>query len=120
MVMWLYALLLVTFCLYNIVDPNLACGTQSPISFSIKNLNDISPLLQFSFWEPVYYLTDDTERHFPGTSDKKRGRYVGISDNIGHSIMFIIITNDTNKRTERSVVRSAVPKERANLCEDPI
>jgi len=61
-VMWLFALLLVIFCLNNIVDSNLACGTQSPIDFSTRNLNDISPLLQFSFWEPVYYLSDGSRR----------------------------------------------------------
>ena len=113
-------MLLVIFCLNNIVDPNLACGTQSPIAFSTGNLNDISPMLQFSFWEPVYYLSDPTERQFPGTSDEKRSHYVGISESIGHSMTFIIVTDDTNTRIERSVVRSAKPKETANLREDPI
>jgi hypothetical protein len=61
------------------VDPNLAGGTQSPIAFSTGNINDISPMLQFSFWEPIYYLADDSVRHFPGTSDEKRGHYVGIT-----------------------------------------
>jgi hypothetical protein len=69
------------------VDPNLAAGT---------NINEISPMLQFSFWEPIYYLADDSERHFPGTSDEKRGHYVGISETIGHAMTFIIITDDTN------------------------
>ena len=98
--MWFYAMLLVIFCLNNIVDPNLACGTQSPIAFSTGNLNDISPMLQFSFWEPVYYLSDPTDRQFPGTSDEKRGHYVGISESIGHSMTFIIVTDDTNTRIE--------------------
>ena len=108
------------FCLNNIVNPNLACGTQSPIEFSTGTINDICPILQFSFWELVYYLTNDTERHFPGTSEEKRGRYFGISENIGHSMTFLIITDDTNKRVERSVIRSAAPKEIANLREDSI
>ena len=108
------------FCLNNIVDPNLACGTQSPIAFSTGNLNDISPMLQFTFWEPVYYLSDPTDRQFPGISDEKRGHYVGISENIGHSMTFIIITDDTNTKIERSVVRSALQKETANLREEPL
>jgi hypothetical protein len=77
--MWLYAMLLVMFCLNNLVDPNLAGGTQLPIAFSTETINDISPILQFSFWEPVYYLPDDSKRHFPGTSEEKRCHYVGIS-----------------------------------------
>ena len=51
--------------------------------------------------------TDDSERHFPGTSEEKRGHYVGISENIGHAMTFINISDDTNKRIQRSVVRSA-------------
>ena len=113
-------MLLVVLCLNNIVDPNLACGTQSPVAFSARNLNDISPMLQSSFWEPVYYLSDESEQHFPGTSDEKRGRYVGILESIGHSMTFIIITDDTNNRIERSVVRSAKDKSTANLREDPL
>ena len=104
-VMWLYAMLLVIFCLNNPVDPNLANGSQSAIAFSTGTINDISPILQFSFWEPVYYLTDDSKRQFPGTSEEKRGQYVGISENIGHAMTFIIISDDTNKRIERSVVQ---------------
>ena len=77
-------------------------------------------MLQFSFWEPVYYLSDPTDRQFPGTSDEKRGHYVGISESIGHSMTFIIVTDDTNTKIERSVVRSALQKETANLREDPL
>ena len=33
---------------------------------------------------------------------------------------FLIITDNTNKKIEGSVVQSAVPKETANLREDPI
>ena len=113
-------MLLVIFCLNSIVDPNLACGTQFPIAFSTGNLNDISPMFQFSFWEPVYYLSDPTDRQFPGTSDEKRGHYVGISESIGHLMTFIIVTDDTNTKIERPVARSAKPKEIANLREDPL
>ena len=113
-------MLLVIFCLNNIVDPNLACGTQSPIAFSTGTINNISLMLQFTFWEPIYYLADESERHFPGTLDEKRGRYVGISENIGHSMTFIIITDDTNSSIERSVVQSAIPKATASLREDPL
>ena len=49
---------------------------------------------------------DDSERHFPGTSEDKRGHYVGISKNIAHAMTFII-SDDTNKRIQRSVVQSA-------------
>ncbi len=37
---------------------------------------DISPYLQFQFYEPVYYM--DTEESFPGTREKT-GRFIGVS-----------------------------------------
>ena len=106
--MWLYAMLLVMFCLNNLVDPNIASETQSPIAFSTGTINNISPILQFSFWEPVYYLTDDSERHFPGTSEEKRGHYVGISENIGHAMTFIIISDDTQENKTRFTMLNAL------------
>ena len=83
--------------------------------FFYKNIENIYPMLQFAFWEPVYYLTDESERHFSDTSDEKRGQYVGISESIEYSMTSIIITNDTNSRIERLVVQSALPKETATL-----
>ena len=80
--MWLYALLLVIFCLNHMVDPALAGGTQTPAGYASNTVTDISPLLPFSFWRPVYYLTDPSDRSFPGDSEEKRGRWVGISENI--------------------------------------
>jgi hypothetical protein len=32
-----------------------------PIRMSMGSTNDISPLLCFHFWEPVYYKLDDSE-----------------------------------------------------------
>jgi hypothetical protein len=46
-------------------------------------MTDISPLLYFYFWEPVYFLMDESEQSFPGKSKELRGRWVGISEHIG-------------------------------------
>ena len=48
------------------VDPSLNDGTQTPLGYATGTVRDVSPLMQFSFWEPVYYLTDASERTFPG------------------------------------------------------
>ena len=87
-------MLLVIFCLNHMVDPALAEGTQTPLGYSTGTVRDVSPLMQFQFWEPVYYLTDSTERAFPGKSDEKRGRWVSISEDIGAQMTFIIFTDD--------------------------
>ena len=120
--MWLYALLLVIFCLNHVVDPALAGGTQTPAGYASGTISDVSVLLPFKFWQPVYYLTDPTDRSFPGDSEEKRGRWVGISENIGGHITFIIITDDgKGSRIERSIlcpVDSKMPNYRADKESD--
>jgi hypothetical protein len=56
---WLLCLMYVCFLLNNTwceaVDDILIC-------MSTSSTNDISPLLCFHFWEPVYYKFDDSDR----------------------------------------------------------
>jgi hypothetical protein len=66
-----------------------------PIRMSTGSTNDISPLLCFHFWEPVYYKFDDSD--FPSDSREKRGHFVGISESVGHAMTFKILTDDTLK-----------------------
>jgi hypothetical protein len=55
---WLLCLMYVCFLLNNtwceVVD-------DIPICMSTGSTNDISPLLCFHFWEPVYYKLDDSD-----------------------------------------------------------
>ncbi len=64
---------------------------------------DISPYLQFQFYESVHYM--DTEESFPGTREKT-GRFIGVSKNVGHLMCYKVLTDDTQQIIERSVVRS--------------
>jgi hypothetical protein len=81
---WFLALSYVIFCLNHCVDPNLADGTKSPLQVAIFLMTDISPSLYFYFWQPVYFLVDESEQHFSGKSKELRGRWVGISEHIGN------------------------------------
>ena len=66
---------------------------------------DISPLLQFRFWEPVYYkVGNDVDVSFPSQPPEKTGRFVGISEHVGHAMTFKILTDDTQKIIHRSSV----------------
>jgi hypothetical protein len=66
-----------------------------PIRMSMGSTNDISPLLCFHFWEPVYYKLDDSD--FPSDSREKRRHFVGISKSVRHAMTFKILTGDTLK-----------------------
>jgi hypothetical protein len=89
-----------------------------PICMSTGSTNDISPLLCFHFWEPVYYKLDDSD--FPSDSREKRGHFVGISESVGHAMTFKILTDDTLKVIHRSNVRSALNPHAKNLRLDPL
>jgi hypothetical protein len=49
---------------------------------------DISVLLQFQFYEPVYYKVLEVGKW--GESNEALGRFVGFADNIGHAMTFKI------------------------------
>ena len=66
---------------------------------------DISSLLQFDWYEPVYFRTE--ESHFPSMSKEQSGRFVGISEHVGNALTFLILTDDTQKIIHQSVVHSA-------------
>jgi hypothetical protein len=85
---------------------------------STGSTNDISPLLCFHFWEPVYYKLDDSD--FPSDSHEKCGHFVGISKSVGHAMTFKILTDDTLKVIHRSNVRSALNPHAKNLRLDPL
>jgi hypothetical protein len=100
---WLLCLMYVCFLLNNTwceaVD-------DIPICMSTGSTNNISPLLCFHFWEPVYYKFDNSD--FPSDSCEKRGHFVGISESVGHAMTFKILTDNTLKVIHRSNVRLAL------------
>ena len=71
---------------------------------------DISFLLHFSFYEPVYFRIDSSEPdlNFPSSSNEKKGYWVGFADNQGDCLTWRILTEDTHKIIIRSGVRSAL------------
>jgi hypothetical protein len=89
-----------------------------PIRLSTGSTNNISPLLCFHFWEPVYYKVDDSD--FPSDTREKRGHFVGISETVGHAMTFKILTDDTLKVLHWSNVRSALNPDKKNLRLDPL
>jgi hypothetical protein len=89
-----------------------------PIRMSTGSTNDISPLLCFHFWEPVYYKLDDSD--FPSDSREKCGHFVGISESVGHAMTFKILMDNTLKVIHRSNVRLALNLHAKNLRLDPL
>ena len=107
---WLLCLLYICFLLNRLACQSLQWWT--PLEALEGSTPDISPLLRFSFWDPVYYKLDDSD--FPSGNTEGRGRWVGIAENVGHAMTYKILTDDTKKVIYRLNVRSALTKENCN------
>merc|ERR1711884_416456 len=64
-------------------------------------MTDISPLLLFIFWQPVYVLLDEKEQHFPSKSKEVCGHFVEISEHIGHFMTFLVLLDNTKEIVSR-------------------
>ena len=64
-----------------------------PLNASMGSTCDVSPLLWFHLWESFFFNTNDD--YFPSGSPEERGRFVGISENVGHDMTFKIINSST-------------------------
>ena len=89
---WLLALIYVCYLLNHVASP--ALNWQTPLQVLYGITPDISALCQFHFWEPVYYSTDNK---FPSDSPEKTGCWVGIAENCGDLLTYLILTDDTQK-----------------------
>jgi hypothetical protein len=70
-------------------------------------------MLYFLFYELVYYLVDETT--FPSESKELRGRWVGVSKNVGHFRTYKILMDDTRRIIHRSNIRLAADPNARNL-----
>ena len=71
---------------------------------------DISFMLHFSFYDPVYYRTDSSQPdfHFPSSSNEKKGYWVGLANNQGDHLTWSILIEDTHKIIICSGIQSAL------------
>jgi hypothetical protein len=75
-------------------------------------------MLYFLFYKPVYYLVDETT--FPSESKELCGRWVGVSENVGHFMTYKVLTDDTPRIIHGSNIRSAADPNARNLRLDPL
>src|SRR5688572_20353556 len=100
-------------CMILNLTANASIGHAIPIQIMTGVTPDISPILQFDWYEPVYYKTE--ESHFPSMSNEKSGQFVGVSEHVGHALTFMILTDETEKIIHRSVIRTATDPNSENL-----
>jgi hypothetical protein len=88
--------------IHNIMSDE-TLGQKTPWSARKGETPDISAYMQFTFYELVYY--PEPKETFPSTREKV-GRFIGVSQHIGDSLTFEILTKK-GTIVHRSVVRPA-------------
>ena len=74
---------------------------------------DISIILLFTFYQPVFYATYDQK--FPSESEERAGNWVGFGEHCGDAMTHKILDHDTQKIIYRNAVRpkkSSTPNHR--------
>ena len=99
--LWYFAAKLVVEVYNFCSNPHLPDG-MSPIQYLKGETPDISAYLQFTFYQRVLYY--DHENSFP-VSKERSGRWLGVSDNTGDSLTFLIWDEQSKQVLSRSVVR---------------
>ena len=90
---WLLAIVYVCYLINRTVSQLLHWSV--PLERLSGIIPDISPLIQFQWYDPVYYKQTNTD--FPSDTRDKKGCFIGIDDNIGHGTTYKIITDHTHK-----------------------
>ena len=105
---WLLCLQYICVVLNHLASPTLQ--GICPVQALEGTTPDISFMLHFSFYEPVYYRIDSSEPdlNFPSSSNEKKGYWVGFADNQGDCLTWRILTEDTQKIIIHSGIRSAL------------
>jgi len=106
---WLLALQYVCDIMNHTAEKSL--GNRPPLQILEGRTIDISILLFFLFWDIVYVSrVEDHEYHGQIGSRKSslvRGRMVGFAWNVGHSLTYKVLTDDTRRIICRSRLRLA-------------
>ena len=105
---WFCCMVYVCFILNHLVDPHIGDESLTPLMMLNFEMTDTSPLLVFTFCQPVYVLLDEKEQHFPSKLKEVCSRFVGISEHIGHAMTFLVLLDDTKEIVSRFLVYSAL------------
>ena len=91
-----------------------ALGGNVPLGMLYGVSPDISILLLYTFYQPVFYATHN--QSYPSSSEERAARWVGFGEHVGDALTHKLLDADTKKILYRSAVRpsdSAHPNKRS-------
>ena len=98
---WLLCLIYVCYLLNHIACS--ALDGKIPLLALTGITPDISIILLFTFYQPVFYATYD--QNFPSESEERAGYWVGFGEHCGDAMTHKILDHDTQKIIYRRAVR---------------
>ena len=90
---------------------NKRIGYKVPLDIATGNTVDISHILKFVWFQPIYY--HDLSSSYPESTEKP-GYFVGFVNSSDDALTFKILTADRHSILTRSVVRPATDPEKRN------
>ena len=116
---WLLCLIYVCYLLNHIT--RTALDGKLPLLALTGITPDISIILLFTFYQPVFYATYD--QNFPSESEERAGYWVGFGEHCGDAMTHEILDHDTQKNIYRGAVRpkkSSTPNHRVAPHEEEV
>jgi hypothetical protein len=89
---------------------------EDPLEVSTGHQPDISAVLAFRWFGPVYYKSYSS--FFPSTSQEKLGGIVGIAEHRGDTPTFLVLDTLSSQVLSRSELRSAVTNVSPNIWDE--
>ena len=105
---WLLCLFYVCYLLNYISCA--ALDGKIPLFALTGIISDISIILLFTFYQPVFYATYDN--HCPSESEERVGYWVGFGEHCGHAMTHKLLDHEPQKSIYRSAVRPKTPNNR--------
>ena len=111
--LWLQCIMYVVYIMNRLAMETLNQRTPIEVAFGVTpDISCLLACLPFHWDEPVLYYKPDSS--YPD-SKECFGHFVGIAENVGDALTYLILTDDTQEIICRSVVRSALDLKNPNL-----
>ena len=105
---WFAAFEYVTFIMNRTAKESL--NWRTPVEALTGQTPDISMLLHFTFWEPVFIKNyKGSGKNFPSESTEIIVRFIGYAEDVGHSCTFKVFNEETQEILYRSSLRKVNP-----------
>ena len=103
---WLLTLQYVCYILNHMSTASLGGQVLLQVLYGVTP--DISIMLLYTIYQPVFYATHD--QHFPSESEERAGFWFGFAEHCGDSLTHMVLDADSLKIIYRSAVRPRTSK----------